>query len=550
MRRPTSITGILIGHFFRRFFDNDTIQVDGDTATTVVRALAAVAAPGLMVAFFMQNQYPQRTRWGRIEDQYLFALFSFVTMAVVTIFEWEMLFPDRLDFLILTPLAIKPRQMLAAKAVALAGFIAMFVVGANALSTLIFPAACKGPTYFHQFAAHAVAVGMAGAFASLLVVGAGSVLLCVLGATRFRVLSPLLQMGAVTVLGLLMVLYAKSIGQMNVLLGETPGWARWVPPLWFLSLYDTMFYGQAAPAGAREMAPYAWRGTVAAAGVVMVTYPLAWARMRSMAMEGSTTARGASARWVARLMGWLIRRPAELGMFHFIGQTMRRQHRYQVYLAMYGGGGLALAVACAATVNITDGRVGVSMARGGGHAVMPLLLFWVIAGLRTAFGFPVSLQAGWIFRVTGVDKRECAAAARKWTLMCAVAVSAGVLAALTAAGWSWRALLVQAAWGVCLSVLLTDGFFFERSVPFNQPRMPGRNNFPLMVTLYVGVLAPFVTAVMYGEARMERNLSGLVQLAVGTLLIHLGVRSLLAGPMEVEEEMEGYEGEFQLLGLS
>ena len=36
----------LVGHFFRRFFDNDTVHVQGETLTTVVRAIAIVAAPG------------------------------------------------------------------------------------------------------------------------------------------------------------------------------------------------------------------------------------------------------------------------------------------------------------------------------------------------------------------------------------------------------------------------------------------------------------------------------------------------------------------------
>lgn len=90
-------------HFFRRFFENDLVPGGEDVLTTVIRALAIVTAPGLMFAFWLQNQYPQRTIWGRLEDEYFFVMFSFVTMAGVAVFEWEMLFPDRLDFLVLTP---------------------------------------------------------------------------------------------------------------------------------------------------------------------------------------------------------------------------------------------------------------------------------------------------------------------------------------------------------------------------------------------------------------------------------------------------------------
>jgi hypothetical protein len=144
MGEKSRVTAILVHHFFRRFFDNDTIQVDGDTLTTVVRAVSVVTVPGLMISFFLQNQYPGRSAWGAIADQHFFVLFSFVVMGAISIFEWEMLFPDRIDFLILSPLPLKSTQMLAAKAVALIGFLSLFTVSCNLFGTIILPAVSKG----------------------------------------------------------------------------------------------------------------------------------------------------------------------------------------------------------------------------------------------------------------------------------------------------------------------------------------------------------------------------------------------------------------------
>jgi hypothetical protein len=99
--------------------------------------------------------------------------------------------------------------------------------------------------------------------------------------------------------------------------------------------------------------------------------------------------------------------------------------------------------------------------------------------------------------------------------------------------------------------LLTDAFFFfHRTVPFNQPRMPGRTNLPLLLTLYVGVFPPFIFAVIDLELRLEKNLLTLLLLVAVAVAIHAGLHKLREGPDEIEEEMEGYEGEFQLLGLS
>jgi hypothetical protein len=549
MRERRRVNRILAEHFFRRFFDNDTIQVDGDTQTTVVRGLAMVAAPGLLVGFFLQTHYPWAGLWEATVDQYFFVLFSFVTMGAVSIIEWEMLFPDRLDFLVLSALSLKPMQMLAAKAAALIGFLGLFLISCNLFGALILPALGKGDL-LRQLYAHGAAVLLAGVFAALFFLALGGVLLCLLDAAQFRVASPVMQMLSVMALALLMLQYAKYGDSMQALLAEPLGMARWIPPLWFLGVYEQLLHGDAAPAFAREMTRYALRGTAIAAAVVLLTYPVAWARMRRMAIEGSSRRRGQPSRWLARLVHGVVRRPGERAVFYFIGQTIRRNERYQVYLAVYCGTGLALAVACAVTFRVKGGSLHPALSDEGLHAMMPLLLFWVIAGLRTAFAFPLNLPARWVFRITGVNIGECAAAARRWALFCAMGVVCAVVAALCVAGWDVRHLLVQVVCGLCLCVLLTDGFFFsQRSVPFNQPRMPGRANFPLMLTLYLGALPLFIYGVIYMETRMERNPGKLLLLAFVAASIH-ALSVLRRGPDEIEEEMEGYDGEFQLLGLS
>jgi hypothetical protein len=550
MRERESVTRILVGHFFRRFFDNDTIQVDGDTQTTVVRAIAIVAAPGLMVAFFMQNQYWRSPAWVATEDRYFFVLLSFVAMGAVSIFEWEMLFPDRLDFLVLSPLPVKPIEMLAAKAAALIGFLALFLVASSLFGTVMLPALTHGDGFFHRMVAHGAAVLLAGVFAALFFLALGGVLLCVLDGAQFRVLSPVMQMVSAMALVLLMIQYARYGESMQAWFAEPLGRARWLPPLWFLGVYEQLLQGDAAPAFALEMTRYAVRGTAAAGAVVLLTYPVAWARMRRMAVEGSSRRRGQPSRWLARLVHGVVRRPGERAAFHFIGQTIRRNNRYQIYLAMYWGIGLALAMACAVTFSVSGGSLHPALSGEGLHAMMPLLLFWVIAGLRTAFAFPLDLSARWVFRVSGVNIGECAAAARRWALVCALGVMGSIVAALCVAGWDARHLLVQAVCGLCLCVLLTDGFFFsQRSAAFNQPRMPGRTNFPLMLTLYVGALPMYIYATIYLETRMERNLGKLLLPAFAAASIH-ALTVLGRGPDEIEEEMEGYDAEFQLLGLS
>jgi len=458
-----------------------------------------------------------------------------------------MLFPDRLDFLILSPLSVRPWQMLATKAAALAGFFALFLFSSNIFGALVLPAVSKMGFFRHLYA-HTVAVVFAGAFAALFFLALGGLMLCLLGAARFRTASPWMQMFSVMALVLLGLHYIKFGDALQPLL-NAPGVARWMPPLWFLGVYEHLLRGADAPAFAAPMARLAMEGTGIVAAVAVLTYPVAWARMRRLAVEGTSQKKRQPPRWVDALLHRLVTRPGERAVFHFIGRTIARNNHYQVYLAMYCGTGLALAVGCAVTLPKHATRLALSAE--GLHAVMPLLLCWTIAGLRTAFAFPLTLSAGWIFRISGVDTNDCARAGWRWVLWCAIAVLGGVLAALRLCGWDLRQLLVQAVCGLCLALLVTDGFLlFQQNVPFNQPRMPGKTSLPLMLTLYIGVFPPFIYGVIALEMRMEKNLLKLIVLVLATAVNHNVLRRLADRPAEIEEEMEGYEGEFQLLGLS
>ena len=358
-------------------------------------------------------------------------------------------------------------------------------------------------------------------------------------------------MVSVMALVLLVLQYVKAGDAMQALLSEPLGIARWMPPVWFLGVYQHLLHGNTAPAFAQPMARFAVRATAVAAAVAVLTYPLAWARMRKLAIEGASQKRSQPSRWITRLVHSLVRRPGERAVFHFIGQTITRNNRYQVYLAIYGGTGLALALACATTFQVNHGVLRPGLSIPGLHAALPLLLFWLIAGLRVAFAFPQNLAAGWVFRITGVYTGECAAAARKWVFFCALGLISSVLAMLRAAGWDARHLFIQAVCGLCIAVLLTDGFFFsQQSVPFNQPRMPGKTSFPLMLTLYLGVFPMFVSFTIVAEMLIEKHPAKLLPPVLIAIAIHTALTLLRRGPGEVEEEMEGYDGEFQLLGLS
>lgn len=536
-------------HFFRRFFENDVVQSGDVMLTTVIRAAAVVAAPGLMFAFWLQNQYPQRTHSGRIEDQYFFVMFSFVAMAGIAIFEWEMLFPDNLDFLVLTPLPLRRWQMPAAKATALAMFLGLFLGAANFFGVLMLPAVANA-NIGRQIAAHAVATLSAGIFGALAVMLSGAVLVCSVPARLFRSISLVFRMLAVTILGLVVIHYARFGDSMPGLLADSGQRMRWIPTFWFLGLYEAIQHGGAAPEFARAMTHRADTALALLALGLMVVYPLAWNRMRRMAIEEQVNRGAKQGGWERTAVHAIVRCPEERAVFHFIGKAMARNSRYHVYMAIYFGAGLALAISCAVHVRTIKGIAEPSLSPFGLHAVMPLLVFWVIAGLKMAFAFPLQLHARWIFRSTGASLSRCVAAASKWALAWGFAVVTLVTVALGLIGSSGRNLLVQAVCGVCLSAILVEGFFFAQTgVPFSQPRRPGRTSLPLVLTLYLGILPPFIFGMILLELRAEKNLLLLIAAVALVPVVHQVLRKLRDRAVLIEEERENADGEFQLLGL-
>jgi hypothetical protein len=291
--------------------------------------------------------------------------------------------------------------------------------------------------------------------------------------------------------------------------------------------------------------------TAAALGSVVVVYPLAWVRMQRMAVEGAAVLTGKPTPlrdvWIERL----ISLPARRAVVRFIGQTMARNSRYQVYLAMYCGTGLALAIACGVTfLRSTKGLLpGLSLY--GLHAVVPLLLFWVVAGLRMALQLPLNLPARWIFRVSGAERDACVSAARVWTLACALGILCGAIVVLGMAGFGWRELLVQTVCGVCVAATMVDVLLFADSgIPFAQPRSPGKTSLPLMLTLFVGVLPPFVFGMIWIELSIEQKLLRLVYPVAFAASAHWLSHVLRRRSQAKLEDGDDVEGEFQLLGLS
>ena len=535
---PESRSRILTRHFFRRFFDNDTLSLEGETETTVIRALSFCAVPGFMFAFWLLPHYPGKSLWAIEADRYFFVLFSFVAMGVVATFEWEMLFPDRADFLILLPLPLKSRELFYAKGRALVTFLGLFLAASNLFSSILFPAVSTGGNgnYFHAVWAHLAAVLLSGICAAFTLLAVEGLILCVLPSSWFRSISTTLQALSITVLLLLFLLYPLIASHLQPLMQGQTDLARWIPPLWFLGLDEFLLMGAHAPVAAWNLATTGLYATAAVAMLTLITYPLAWSRQKKRAIEGASQARGNRPQLIAALLEkTILRRPQQRAIFHFLSQTIARNPRYQIYLALYAGAGLALALCTTISVRQSANHtLTPTLWQPGLHAVLPLLLFWMVAGLRGSFAFPVDMRARWIFPISlelapttpeaapYAFPGPAAKSSKTWVFLCCMVLTGLILALLLALHWSYAALLIQAVTGAALSFLLADLFFVGRTqIPFTRPRLPGRTNLAIVFTLYAVIFPVTVLLTVRWELQTEARLTLLLWTLLGTAAIHL-----------------------------
>ena len=477
-------------------------------------------------------------------------LYSFVAMAGIAIFEWETLFPDRLDFLVLACLPLRSRQLLVSKAVALGGFLGLFLLAANVFGVFMLPAVSKG-AFWRMVWAQSVAVGLAGVFAVASVIALGGCLVCVLPSHWFRRVMWVLQILVTAALALLMVSYARFGDDLAKVLARPGIVARCLPPIWFLGIYQRLLHGASAQVFAEPASHTGWLAVGIGVGAAILFYPLAWIRMQRMAIQGDSTRTKAPARGWAALQDRVISNATERAIFSFIGKTMSRNSRYQVYLAIYCGIGMALAIACSIQQGTQAGGLQLAASRFGLHAVLPLLLFWIVAGLHSAFAVPQNLPARWVFRVAGVEPQACVQATRRWVTGVGLLAMITLTAILASLGWGWRALLVQAVWGTSFCNVLVEGFFIaQRGAPFTRPRSPGKTNLPAVLTLYLGVLPPLLYGIAWMELRAERRLAELLLPVLFSGSVRVALRWIRVRLIWVGEEGETADGEFQLLGLS
>ena len=512
--------GLLARHFFGRFFDNEIVSQHGDMRTNVVQAFGLVATPGIFLPFYM---IPQRTRfdqpflhnWILLSDYYFFVLYSMVVMGFVMVFEWDAIFPDRKDYLILTPLPLGGGAIFSGKTAALVVFLGLFLLDANFFCTLLGPLVSGGPEatgaiVWRLFAVHAAAVAGGGLFVVLCIASIQGVLINLLTGRAFRRISPWVQMAVMGLLIVVLFLTPLMCASIRPLVVHRSPVLWWFPPFWFLAMYLDMLPGQPAGPLFHQIAPLARQGLAIAAAVFAMTYLAGYHRHARRVMEGVDAPPEGPSRlraWFDRAVNrWLLPHPLERATFHFISNTILRNGKQRLFLATYGG--VAVAQAMPALVRISTRPASpLLIFDAAGLLAVPLTLsFFAVSGLRAVFNFPAELRANWVFQVCESEERlPHLRAARKWIVLMGIVPLFAVLAPVEVWFRGWALALVHLTFALVMSLILLHLLLvWFRKIPFTCSYFPGKTSMAVMFFIYLAGFATYSWSMADVQARLIR----------------------------------------------
>jgi len=554
---------LLVRHFVERFFNNEMVSADGDTKARLLQVVWAIALPGVVVALFLFPLYHApvaRPFWSQVSDHYFYVMYSFVAVGGAAVFAWDLSFPDLLDILILSALPIAPRRLFVARIVAACLVSMLFLAGTSAPGFIFYPLLSEPPELARHFLAHLLAVLGSGVFAAAFLLSMQGMMVAVVGERCFRTISPFLQGLSMAVLLIILLTFPVSSRFIEKLV-NVPA-AQYFPPFWFLGIYESTLAGSSGPPVFRELARTGWLATAVAAGLTIIAYPLAYRRRVRHLVEGSGEA--GTKNWMVTpinriLHATLLQKPVHRGIFHFISYSLLRTRRHRVYLAMYGGVGLALLTACAVLLKVSHGRLGFALSPDGLLAAVPIVAFWTIAGLRNAFLSPLDRRGSWVFRVIlGKPGPAQLATTALWILPCALVLTLGVVVLISLLGPSelrgWKPLLCQALVAIGLCLLLTDALFLKvRSLPFTGEASAPANNLAFILLQYFGLFPPLV----WLSLALEPWLKASVWHVAGTVVVIVAAHLWMHGASRKNAayyadliDLDDYEEEFpQRLGL-
>jgi hypothetical protein len=517
---------VLCREFFAQFFASESVTSDMQLRQAMIGVLAFILTPGLLVPIQMNASFEMAViRFPALLEPLtrlmstIFIVYSMVSIGVIAAVMWDALSFDRRDAMVLGPLPLAGRTIVAAKLTAMGAFLLITAAGVNVITAVLFSMVAgnhKGAFgVVRHFVAHMVTTVSAAAFVFCLLVTVRAIVggiagrrVAVASILRFLLFSALLCF-IVYVPTALHIVPGGRRGTTTVYMQPIPGWS---PTNWFLGLYDWI---RGSPG--TEWNQGALRAVAITAGMVtaaIATTIAGYRRQLQLALAPSASAATHSAARLPRAIAYLFvaRNRLARATSDFILMTLARSSAQQVTIAMNAALGLTLVVASLAR---TRGDLALLMRPRTAVLWIPLVLtYWVAVGLRATFFLPSELPASWTFRFHAPIRTVAYWSAVRASAIGFLVPVALVADALIAPLIGVRAAAFHAAIVVSVAVLMAETIALTIDfVPFTRPYVPGHARLKTRWPLYLFGLFVFAVWPARFAMRAAGDEPGILQIA-------------------------------------
>jgi hypothetical protein len=403
----------LLRHFLRSFFESELITVPGQATPAIIGAISVFLPWFPMMITPLKQKYAYVShlaspdaylRAVRADELWLLTLMM-STIGLLTAIKWQSVFPSLRDYRALAALPLRSYQIFQAKFTALLIVATTAILVLNLFPSLLFPMVSGGrwalnPSFAARVMVHAIVCTAGCYFFFFALVALQGILLVLLNRRIFENISGVLQAVLVPTMLVLLVLSFSIQPHVTATVLE-PRFASWLPPVWFLGLYQRMI-GDPDP-GMSILAHRAILALIISVLLSVLTYAISYHRHRAMLLEG-VVASPRKQRWNLPLLHWLFPDPRQQAVIGFMLKTLTQSSQHRMILTAYGGFGLAV---------LLTGMVGLSAVVGKtkldaaicvyAHVVM---LAFMLVGLRHLFSIPTELRANWIFQLAEASSRR------------------------------------------------------------------------------------------------------------------------------------------------
>lgn len=430
------------------------------------------------------------------------AAYAFGVTGFATAFEWDMLFPDRRDYLVLTPFPIRVRDLFCAKIASLVIFLSTVMAAVHAYVPFVLIGMANQQATLAgalcELAGQIGATVCASAFGFLCVAAFQGIWISLCSPLAWRRISPWLQMFAMCLMVLAVLLFPVYSLAVRFFPSGHAGWVWWIPPYWFRGV--AALFGPTSSPQLETLGVFGLKALGFALSAFCITWTAGYARHYRLTLETQDMVTPRR-RMRTRLFDGLLGSSEARAIFEFTGQTLARSRKHRLFLATYLSAGLSLGVFAAVIVT----REGIRVSPGGLRSLSALIVFFVVSGFRGAFQFPAELPANWLFQLSESGwENASGSAVRLRVLVSGLAPALVLIAPLEIGTWGLPSGLLHLALQAVAGLLLIEVLFYSfDKIPFACSYYPGGLNLIFLAIAYLYGLTTYSFQIADLEAWLD-----------------------------------------------